>query len=43
MTRSTRIARTASRVRRVHSQISLANRRMFELTTGVPAKRPVRH
>jgi hypothetical protein len=40
MTRSTRIA---SRIRRVHSQISLANRRMFELTTGVPAKRPSRH
>ncbi len=41
MTRSSRIARTASRIRRVHSEISLANRRMFELTTGVPtARRP---
>jgi hypothetical protein len=39
MTRSTRIPRAATRVRRVHSQISLANRRMFELTTGVPAAR----
>jgi hypothetical protein len=39
MTLSTRIARTAVRVRRVHHRISLANHRMFELNTGVPAAR----
>jgi hypothetical protein len=42
MTLSTRIASTTARLRRVHGQLSLANRRMFELTTGIPAPRTAR-
>jgi hypothetical protein len=42
MTLSSRISRSAARVRRVHGELSHANRRMFEITTGVSAPRPTR-
>lgn len=42
MTLSTGISRTTRRIRRIYGELDYANRRLFEITTGVSATRPTR-
>lgn len=42
MSLSTRIFRSAERIHRIYDELDYANRRMFEIRTGLPAPRRTR-